>query len=226
MNSLTNDYILDSLKEKGFNFCKTIFIPPLNDRSILNNLPTNWSLALAEDLTIAEFIEKQWEQLKNLLPLTVALIKKKVQQLAITPDLVKGQYSLLYIFSEDRELRVRVGYLPTQFTNNVLGKLYIDLSPLYSTHDGFVDLISQDAGFLSLENIEIYKDLETGIDSFLKVFGVGTNSLGFDLESKKSDAYILWGGDADVEAVDDFWSELDEWMASEIEDFDDRVSAA
>ncbi|MEN8178388.1 MAG: hypothetical protein ABFS39_07155 [Pseudomonadota bacterium] len=221
---ITVSYIIDSLAELGFTDCKTIHIPKISDAYILQRLPSNWISVFTEAQDLRDFIDDIWMPIKSKLPKTVNLLKEKVQQVAVTPDLKPEEFSLLYIFSENGALRVRAGFQQTTNLPRVFDSLNIDLSPLYKTHNGFVDLISYDAGFLPLDAVEIFTDPESGVNSFLKVFSMGANTFGFDLDSDEKESYIIWGSEGEVEFVQDFWEELDEWIASDIEDFDSATT--
>lgn len=219
---ITREYIIDSLTEMGFHNYDEILIPPI-DEARLHTLPQNWRDVLREKKSIRDFLEDNWIVGSAVLPRTISLLKNKVKQVAVIEQASGSLISLLYLFTQKDSLRFRIGYLPINILPEVFQKLPIDMSPIYQIHNGFVDLISCDAGFLPTDKCDVFFNEELGnIESFLKVFGVGSNSLGFDLESKEREPYIIWGSDEEIEPVDNFWIELDQWIALGIEDFDDN----
>ncbi|MDH3327339.1 MAG: hypothetical protein OEM38_11560 [Gammaproteobacteria bacterium] len=218
---ITHELIIDTLDEFQFHEHLNISLQNITDENLLNKLPSQWRDLFSGKKNTNQFIESSWYPLAKSLPTTIDLLKKKVKKIALLEKQESRGFSLLYLFLQNDSLHIRIANPPAFELPELFTEINYDIKKLYQVHNGFIDLISKDAGFLPLENIEIFTNQETGGNSFLKIFGNGPNSLGFDLEDNNKTPYIIWGADDDIEIVDDFWIELDEWIAADIEDFDD-----
>ena len=212
------NYFLDI----NFKNYQQILLPPLSDLNLPDFIPDSWLRYIEGKIGLVELVDQIWGPVASFLPKTVAAIKKKTAQVCVLQS--GHNFSLLYFFTLENEIRSRIAYSPIFNISNRLKLLDPSVQKLYSVvHNGFIDFVSKDAGFLPQDKIEIFVDETTKKNSFIKIFSSGTNILGFDISTEIYSPYIIWGSDEEIEKVDDFWMELDEWIADDLEGFDEYM---
>lgn len=193
-----------------------LLLPPQAEIPRRDGIPAAWARILARPDAHKIALAELWGPMQAFLPATVAAMEKSLSGVALLLTASRPP-SLLYFFGLDGDdLYAHRGYAPAAALPELGVRLSADLLPFYSLHDGWVDFYSEDFGPYPTSMWRPIGVDENGAGGFLPVIGNGSNALGFDLEDGKS--YALWPNDQEVEAVPNFWAELDEWIAEQFED--------
>lgn len=182
-------------------------------------LPRAWQDLLVQDNPHKQVLNLLWTSGAQVLPRVVATLRETLQAVTLLiTDL--NRPSLIYIFTKKGRVFARRGYPSVESLPPVNKQLSVDLSPIYSVHDGWVDIFSADTGPLPVDQWEILGSSQPNVqDGFLRVFRTGGNAMGFDLTEHPAGSYIIWS-DGEVEEVEDFWEELDSWISGQLEEMD------
>jgi hypothetical protein len=176
-----------------------------------------WAQCLTAKITARECVSRLWGNLKHSLPRTVAALAKKTSALAILSTTERG-VSLVYFIGDIPDGEVRRGYAPARELPDISKVFPIDLKPFYQLHDGFVDLVTDDAGLLPTRAWITVPDRHTQKPSLVKVVLEDSDAFGFDVSDSPCQAYLLQPDSGDVELVTDPWEYLDELMAASMEE--------
>ncbi len=184
-------------------------------------IPSAWIQLLKEVDVIEHVTGNLWKDAIEYLPKVVSALERKLQGVGILLTNTTSP-SLVYLFVKRGELFARRGFLPIEDLPEGIRQLPIDLLPVYRIHDGWVDFFSADTGPLRTKDWNVVGESIRGAgDGFLEVFTTGATALGFDLSEDPAEPKIIWS-DGDVESIDNFWGRLDEWIAGELHEMDDR----
>lgn len=194
-----------------------VHTPPLDPGTAKRiGVPPAWVDALTGPVTISEQILSLWMPLAKLMPRTrLAYAAHAVALVAIQTDAHK--LSLLYCFDLGTAWTARRGFLPGGPLPPIASRFPVDLSPLYALHDGLVNIASEEAGPMPVEQWRGIADHEGG--QLMEFLSEGARGLGFDVSRDPVRTYWL---DADspadpVREVDDPWAFIDQFMASWLE---------
>jgi hypothetical protein len=215
LNQDDYDSIIGQVSDEGD---PLLLLPPVVEIPAHNSIPVAWSRILAQPDAHKLVLSELWAPVQSFLPATVAAMKKNLRGVALLLT-ASSPPSLLYLFGHDGDLYAHRGYAPAEVLPDLGVRLSADLLPFYQLHDGWVDFYGADFGPYPINQWRRVGVDENGAGGFLSIFGNGSNALGFDMEDGKS--YALWTDDEEVEAVPNFWAELDEWVVEQIEDMGD-----
>jgi len=214
------DLLLDALTQEG----RPQLVFPGEPVGSVPAMPQMWIDMLVSEVDPATFIERWWMPMRDRLPSTLSLLKRKTSCLGVLST-EKRPLSLLYCFGTEKSLFANRGFLPLQdYDAAIRGyRLATDLSPFYRVHDGWVDVFSGDGGPLPVAEWHLLGG-DTGDSSrFLEIYLNGGMSMGFDLSVQPAVAYALWPDEAKVEPVANVWAWLDRALADGLEDLGDAV---
>ncbi len=157
-----------------------------------------------------------WGPLARLLPRTITMLSRCVQDAAIVLTESKPP-SLVYIMQEGDLVLARRGYLPTTEMPDISRRFSVDLHPLYSVHNGWINLYSDDSGPLPTSDWRpIGTDLKTALHP---IFWQSGSALGFQISETPAACYMLWS-DGDVQRIVDFWKQLDDLLYAPLRGLD------
>jgi hypothetical protein len=194
-----------------------ISVPLSAARARALDLDPFWAECLSAKVTVRECVSRLWAGLQGLLPRTVKALTKQTSALAILKTAERG-LSLVYFIGEIPDGEVRRGYAPADQLPDIAGVFPIDLLPFYQLHDGFVDLMTDDAGLLPTSSWITVPDRRTGEPSLIKVVLEDSDAFGFDVSESPCKAYLLQPDSGEVTLVAKPWIYLDELMAASMED--------
>ncbi|HEY8460330.1 MAG TPA: hypothetical protein VIM99_08125 [Blastocatellia bacterium] len=210
MNQNDHDSIIKQVSHEGD---PMLLLPPVAEIPAHDAVPPAWSRILTQPDAHKLVLSELWAPAQSFLPATVAALKKNLRGVALLLTSSRPP-SLLYLFGREGDLYAHRGYAPAAALPDPGVALSADLLPFYQLHNGWVDFYSGDFGPYPISEWRRYGFDENGAGGFLNVFGNGGNALGFDLTDGES--YALWTNDGEIEAVPDFWAELDGWIAEQI----------
>jgi hypothetical protein len=213
-----DDAITDMLEEVDREGHPKIQVDLAKALSAVASLPPAWE-PLRATADRKQALAALWQPVADKLPRTVQMLQRKLAGFAIlTTDAVP--MSLLYLLDEGRDLMAFRGFPPVATLPEAARALSVDLSPLYRLHDGWVNLFSGEDGPAPSGQWKV-RGQAKGVKGFLEVFSKGSQALGFDLDDAPAKAFSMDTDDDEVEAVADFWAELDERLAMDLKAFPD-----
>ncbi len=217
----TEEQLRELLGESEFSAFESFLFEPDLDSVKSTNFPDCWRELVRGDYLKGSLF-KYWLVEGPSFGGLAEMLENKVYQVAVAKFRGRNEYSLLYFFLQKGKLRAWVGHMPLDELPKVFSSMRIDLSPLYRIHNGFYNLNFGEPGFLPIERVEIYQNVdEPGQKGFLKLFEQGTSVMGVDLDSENNQAYIIWSSDEEIEEVESIWNELDSWLTDIFEEYDD-----
>lgn len=211
----TKEIILQEIVESGRKDISNIYTLPLSENH--KDIPIEW-IFLSKEKNPQSIIETLWVDIKKTMPTVYYELIKRTVQIVIAKD-EKYKSILLYIFKKDNELFFRAGNPKLTQEPNLFENIPKEIKKIYNIHDGFIDFISEDHGFLPYEEIVNFNKNKKS--NFLTIASFGSNWLGFDIETKEVKPYIVWTSDEEIEVVKDLTAALDEWIADDLANFDE-----
>jgi len=187
----------------------------------LPSVPAAWQILAKPDVNRHAALDALWAGVSAKLPATLKMLKRKVVGFALLTTRSR-QPSLLYLFDEGRDLMAMRGGWPVEELPTVGHGLAVDLGDLYRIHDGWVNIFGGEGGPLPSDDWRI-RGAAPGVRGFLEVYANGSQALGFDLDEQPAGAYAMDTDDNEVEAVRDFWADLDERLAAGLRAFPDAT---
>lgn len=185
----------------------------------VKDLPEAWAALCGASSDQRRVVAALWEGLADKLPRTLKMLERKLVGFAfLLTD--SAQPSLLYLFDEGRDLMALRGFWPTEALPQISKDLSVDLSPMYRLHDGWVNIFGAEGGPLPSAQWRT-RGAAPKVRGFLEVYSNGSHALGFDLDDRPAKAFSMDTDDDEVEAVDDFWIDLDERLAASLKSFPD-----
>jgi hypothetical protein len=208
LDSQTRDSLLEQMPSEGAHR----FVFPGEAAPAGVQVPAQWRELFAQPEPHKLVVDALWSGVQELLPLTVAALSKGLSGLALLVTEAQPP-SILYLLGSGDALRVRRGFPGIAALPDVARDFDAQLAPFYRMHDGWVTLASADLGPLPSRAWMRMGTDPNGAGGFLGVFSHGSSVLGFELETRPPAAFALFPNDDEVEPVENFWSELDGWMA-------------
>jgi len=191
--------------------------PPLDSATAQRiGVPPAWFQALTGPATISEQILNLWTPLAKVMPRTRLAYAAHAVAL-VTVETGTHPLSLLYCFDLGTQWTAQRGFLPAGRLPPIASRFPVDLSTLYTLHDGLVNIASEEDGPMPVERWNAIPDRRGG--ELMEVLYEGGRCLGFDMSVDPVRSYWL---DADterdpVQEVKDPWAFMDEFMASWLE---------
>lgn len=122
--------------------------------------------------------------------------------------------SLVYFFrKKNGNFTLQRGFPPAGVLPEVASRFPIDLSPLYSVHDGLVDFCSFDGGPIPSAEWRSLAAADDSNATLVVVAQDGARSFGFDVSGNPARSYEIQPDEDEVAAIADPWAFLDELMA-------------
>lgn len=191
--------------------------------------PAPWRAALEASQPLEKLIELVWTPVERWLPLTVGQLRSKLGSIEVLTR-TDGTCSLAYVFRQEAEPYLRIGPPPTTPAHAAARRLPSELLAFYnSVHDGWTDafgtmgpLPGNRWPYLSYlaEPDATSAEFEMKPDQFLVIAESGSREfLGFDLVPTQP-VPALWILGQPAQVVGDIMQMLDDWMSSDLEDFD------
>jgi hypothetical protein len=195
--------------------------------------PETWRPILLSSASADVAHERLWRAWAGPLPLTTATLKRKLQTVGLLTR-AAAEPSLVYVFRSEEEPFLRLGQPAKEPTHKDASRLPPEFLDFYRTlHDGWTDsfgtlgpLPSGRWPFLSFlaDEAATAEESEMKARQFLVVAQSGARDyLGFDL-GRPSPVAALWTLGSPAQLLPDILRPLDEWMSSDLEDFDDARS--
>jgi hypothetical protein len=209
------DMLLDAIAGEGP--ARLVF--PREAGAPVASMPHDWIALIEGSETPAAFIRRTWAPVQALLPRTCELLAARTSAIALLATAMRPP-SLVYMFGLSKDLLASRGFAPDPEWTPAYraGDWPMDLAPLLSVHDGWVDFFSHDGGVLPSREWRVIGEGEAPL---LEVFRNGAAAVGVDFSVAKP-AVVLLDPDADaVLPIADFWSWLDDFHASSLEEMDD-----
>jgi hypothetical protein len=179
-------------------------------------LNAEWTRALTGSASTKDRVKSLWSGVEKLLPRTFEVVTTRTSTIALLSTRAAA-YSLVYCFRSGDDVVARRGFAPAVVLPDVARDFGVDLRPLYSVHDGFVHLLSNDGGPLPTSQWRYVVDPVTGQASLVKIAMDGSEAFGFDVSEQPAKSYVVRPVDEEVEEVD-AWQFLDDLMACRLED--------
>lgn len=218
---ISRELLKNWLLDNGYTESIEVYTIPVPE-SLTSDVPEAWRDLLEGRIELLDFIEIYWGA-SGAFPETKKAMCNKLQEIGLVRNKDPKKYELLYVFYLNDTMSLYSGGEPTSFSKEEYGKICDDLNTLYNIHSSFLDPCDGITGY-SVDNLDVLSEKNESDEEtrFLKVFEVGSNYMGFDLLDTDSGAYILWSSEEEVEKVDSFLEEVDEWLAEQLEEFNDR----
>lgn len=220
---ISEPVLLNWLEERGIESVSTVQLPSESYQPVAG-VPLDWLPLLSGQITLDEFVQSTWLNQAGL-ENTAKVICQKLQTVALITLRHQTAHHLLYVFTMSDAMNVFIAGRPTTvFPHAIPSAIHDALASVYAIHDGFIDLFDEMTGLQPLDKVRTLLPAASDVPgNFVSVFEIGSNMLGFEVSDDTACPYIIWGADDDVEEVDNFALELDEWLAAQLEEFDDSV---
>ena len=177
-------------------------------------VPAGWVERMSRALPAVELTAQLWQPLRAVLPRTADRFTR-VHDVAILSTRQPGA-SLVYLFrSADGTPTLWRGFAPATVLPPIAARFPIQISTLYSLHDGLVNFYSYDGGPLPCAEWRTLTGSDTSDASLVVVAQDGSRAFGFDVSASPARAYDVDPGDDDVTPVADPWAFLDDMTALE-----------
>ncbi|MBA4867338.1 hypothetical protein H1V43_39965 [Streptomyces sp. PSKA54] len=176
-------------------------------------IPAAWAGLLSQPASAGIVVAQLWQGTQARLPRTAGLYSSRVHGLAVLHTRARGA-SLVYSFRmKNGDLTLRRGFPPADVLPDVASRFPIDLSPLYSVHDGLVDFCSFDGGPIPSAEWGSLVAAGESDPTLVIVAQDGSRSFGFDVSHNPVQSYEVQPDEDDVAVIADPWAFLDELMA-------------
>ena len=188
-------------------------------------MPDYWRVCLENPSALNTVVASHWNRMgfRN----SSAIIRDKLSGVKVILEKPSSNYMLAYFFQINGGLYAFGGGPNVSLENSGLpAEISSAINPLYTLHNGFLDLGDGQSGWreIGLLQLEYEKTLDQS-PSLLNIFQIGSNSAAIEYGNTTEPKHLLiWASDEEVEEVEDIIEEIDEWIAEQIEEFDDAES--
>lgn len=177
-------------------------------------VPIGWVELMSRSRSAAEFTARLWQPVQAVLPRTVDRFTR-AHDVAVLSTRQRGA-SLVYFFQHaDGTQTPQRGFAPAAALPPIAARFPIELSALYSVHDGLVHFYSYDGGPLPCAEWRVLSEPEASDPSLVVIAQDGPRAFGFDVSQSPARAYDVDPEVDDVTLVVDPWAFLDDMTALE-----------
>jgi hypothetical protein len=177
-------------------------------------VPAGWVDLMSQPWSAAELTARLWQPAQAVLPRTVDRFTR-VHEVAVLSTRQRGA-SLVYLFrSADGTSTPWRGFAPATAMPPVAARFPIELSTLYSIHDGLVHFYSHDGGPLPCAQWRALTETDASDPTLVVIAQDGPRAFGFDVSQSPAQAYDVDPEEDDVTLVVDPWAFLDDMTALE-----------
>lgn len=188
-------------------------VPSPANRLEAVGIPAAWSALMSRSASVGDAVAQLWQGTQARLPRTARLYGSCVHSLAVLHTRERGA-SLVYIFRmKNGDLTLRRGFPPAEVMPDVASRFPIDLSPLYSVHDGLVHFCSFDGGPIPSSEWRSLIAPGESDPTLVVVAQDGSRSFGFDVSQNPVQSYEVQPDEDDVAVIADPWAFLDKLIA-------------
>ncbi|MCW6007862.1 hypothetical protein K1W54_25455 [Micromonospora sp. CPCC 205371] len=177
-------------------------------------VPAGWVELMSRSVSAVELIAQLWRPARAVLPRTADRFTR-VHDVAVLSTRQRGA-SLVYLFrSADGTQTLWRGFAPATALPPIAARFPIELSALYSVHDGLVNFYSYDGGPLPCAEWRALTESDASDPSLVVIAQDGPRAFGFDVSQSPARAYDVDPEEDDVTLVVDPWAFLDDMTALE-----------
>ncbi len=175
-------------------------------------VPAGWVELMSRPLSVVELAAQLWQPVRAVLPRTADRFTR-AHDVAVLSTRQRGA-SLVYLFrSTDGTPTLWRGFAPATALPPIAARFPIELSALYSVHDGLVHFYSYDGGPLPCAEWRALTEPGASDPGLVVIAQDAARAFGFDVSESPVRAYDVDPEEDDVTLVVDPWAFLDDMTA-------------